>query len=63
VRVRIDSDRCQGHGQCNLVCPEVFGFDEQGFGRVRIDDVPERFGADVERAKRACPEQAIEIGG
>ena len=63
MRVRIDTNRCQGHGQCNLICPEVFGFDEQGFGRVRIERVPERLDADVERAQRACPERAIEIDG
>lgn len=63
MQVRIDTTRCQGHGNCNLVCPEVFGFDEQGFGRVRIEQVPERLGADVERAGQACPERAIEIRG
>jgi ferredoxin len=63
VQVRIDTSRCQGHGQCNRVCPEVFEFDEQGFGRVRFEQVPERLCADVERAKQACPERAIEVCG
>ena len=63
MQVRIDTGRCQGHGQCNLACPEVFEFDEQGFGRVRIEQVPERLCADVERAERGCPERAIEICG
>ena len=61
MKARIHTDRCQGHGQCNLACPEVFGFDEQGFGRVRVQEVPERLCADVERAERNCPERAIEI--
>jgi len=63
VRVHIDTERCQGHGHCNLICPQVFGFDEQGFGRVQVDRVPEPLRADVERAERACPERAIEIHG
>ena len=62
MQVRIDADRCQGHGQCNLVCPEVFGFDEQGFGQVRTPHVPAQLSEAVERAERACPERAIEIG-
>ena len=61
--MRIDAARCQGHGQCNLVCPEVFGSDEQGFGRVRIERVPERLREDVARAEGTCPERAIEIDG
>jgi ferredoxin len=63
VNVRIAPERCQGHGQCNLVCPEIFDFDEQGFGRVRTQRVPEPLRADVERAERTCPERAIEIHG
>lgn len=59
MKARIDTDRCQGHGQCNLVCPEVFGFDEQGFGLVQMQEVPERLRADALRAERNCPERAI----
>lgn len=65
VKVSVDSSRCQGHGQCNLVCPEVFQFDEQGFARIVNEHVPvpERLAADVERAVQNCPEQAIRTSG
>ncbi|HEX5066291.1 MAG TPA: ferredoxin [Myxococcota bacterium] len=61
MKARIDTRRCQGHGQCNLVCPEVFGFDDQGFGRVLVPEVPERLRADALRAESTCPERAIEL--
>jgi ferredoxin len=62
MRVSVDASRCQGHGQCNLVCPEVFQFDEQGFARIVKDEVSRDLCADVERAVQNCPEQAIRVG-
>ena len=61
MRVHIDSDRCQGHGQCVFLCPEVFGADEQGFGVVRQEEVPEGAEADAQKAEASCPEGAIRI--
>ena len=28
MKVRIDPERCQGHGMCNMVCPSVFKYDD-----------------------------------
>ena len=44
-----------------ILCPEVFGEDEQGFGVVRNEDVPKENAADCERAEASCPERAIHI--
>ena len=62
MKVRIDSTRCQGHGQCVFLCPEVFAADEQGFGTVPREEVPPDAEADVARAEACCPEGAIQIG-
>mgnify|MGYP001818120629 FL=1 len=61
MKVRIDKDACQGHGQCVILCPEVFEDDEQGFGVVRNEVVPEEAEHDCERAEASCPERAIHI--
>ncbi len=61
MKVHIDKDLCQGHGQCVILCPEVFDDDEQGFGVVRNEDVPKGAEADCERAEASCPERAIQI--
>ena len=60
MKVSVDDTLCQGHGQCNLVCPEVFQFDEQGFARIVSENIPSRLAADVERAVGNCPERAIQ---
>ena len=61
MKVRIDSEVCQGHGQCVFLCPEVFAADEQGFGLVRREQVPGDAEADVEKAEASCPEGAVQI--
>ena len=59
--MRIDAAVCQGHGQCVILCPEVFSADAEGFGVVERADVPGSAEADVERAHASCPERAIHI--
>jgi ferredoxin len=63
MRVRIDPERCQGHGMCNMVCPEVFHYDDQGFGYVvpEYERVPEWLADGVRLAEIQCPERAVII--
>jgi AcrR family transcriptional regulator/ferredoxin len=61
MRLRIDSDRCQGHGRCYDLVPELFGDDDEGYGQVLHDVVPQGREADARRAAANCPERAIEI--
>ena len=42
-------------------CPEVFGFDEQGFALVASDEVPPELEEAVRTAELRCPERAIEL--
>jgi len=62
MKVRIDSDVCQGHGRCYDLAPDLFGDDEEGFGQVLGDGV---IPPDREREARVavanCPERAIEV--
>ncbi len=62
-RATIDRDRCQGHGRCALIAPEVFDVDDAGLGEVLVDPVPEAAVADVREAVLSCPESAISFDG
>ncbi|MEM9204237.1 MAG: ferredoxin [Actinomycetota bacterium] len=60
VRVTIDSDVCIGMGQCEMLAPDVFGFDDDEAIAFAID------GATIERGKGEdiadrCPSRAISI--
>jgi len=59
MKVRIDTEVCQGHGQCVMVCGAVFRFDEQGFAVVEAEEVPAEHEDAVARAELQCPERAI----
>lgn len=60
MRVRIDADRCQGHGRCWTVAPGLFDSDDLGNGVVVGDGaVPPDRERDVRLAAANCPELAV----
>jgi ferredoxin len=63
VKLNIDPERCQGHGRCYDLAPELFGEDDEGYGRVLGDGLvapgQER---DARLAVVNCPEHAIDAG-
>jgi ferredoxin len=61
MKLRIDYERCSGHGRCYSVAPELFYDDELGYGQVREQEIDESQRADAERAVATCPEQAISL--
>src|SRR5262245_17035397 len=61
MRVQVNLARCQLYAQCIFAAPEVFGL--RGEDTLEFDPRPDRARrAQVLRAARACPVQAIEVG-
>lgn len=63
MRVRVDGDRCTGHGRCYEAAPDVFDADERGHCVIQVADVPADRLADVRLAVENCPEQALTLEG
>jgi ferredoxin len=61
VRVTLDSEKCQGHGRCYVLAPEVFAPDEEGYGTVLQADVSGELLEQATRGAQGCPEGAITI--
>jgi ferredoxin len=62
MKIRIDSERCQGHGRCYDLVPGLFGDDDEGYGMVLGDGaVPQDLEREARLAVANCPEQAIEL--
>ena len=60
MKVHVDMNLCQSHGECVLAAPDVF---ELGDDDVLVwrEDVPEERRGAVEDAVGACPMMAIRI--
>jgi len=61
MKVRIDPDRCEGHGKCAIAAPAVFELRDDDLSHVLVDDIAESERENVKNAVRLCPRQAIEI--
>jgi ferredoxin len=63
IKVVVDRDVCQDHGQCVFAAPQVFELDEEGKLVVLQEEVDESLRDVVEEAADVCPVQAITIEG
>ncbi|WP_159701498.1 ferredoxin [Arthrobacter sp. 18067] len=60
MTLMIDYDRCQGHGRCSLISPQLFDLTpDDGLGVVLIPEPGSQFAQIVAQAVGNCPEQAI----
>ncbi len=63
IRVVVDRDACQNHGQCVFAAPMVFELDDEDELVVLQDEVDASLRGVVEEAADVCPVQAITIEG
>ncbi|SRX93713.1 hypothetical protein [Cupriavidus necator N-1] [Mycobacterium shimoidei] len=62
MKVRVDSQRCQGHTLCAMIAPNSFVLDDiEGHSSAVTEDVPPEYESQVREAAQSCPEQAIDI--
>jgi ferredoxin len=60
MRVLIDVSRCQGHGRCYDLAPDVFEPDERGHAEVSVHgELPALLEAQVRVGVGNCPESAL----
>ena len=62
MKVRVDDERCRGHGMCTTLCPDVFAINDDGYSEVQVPEVPAAQENAAREAIECCPEQAISEG-
>jgi ferredoxin len=62
MKVRVDRDLCDEHGQCTIAAHNVFQMNDDG--ALEYDDDPaDALRAEIEEAADVCPVQAIFLDG
>jgi ferredoxin len=59
MKVKVDEDRCRGHGMCLTLCPDVFQMTDDGYAVADPSEVPDGLESAAQDAIANCPEQAI----
>ncbi|WP_370501284.1 ferredoxin [Mycolicibacterium sp. jd] len=59
--ITIDRDRCEGHGQCVAVAPDLFDLDDEGIAVLRVDTqaIPTDQAENAAQAVDVCPVAAL----
>ena len=62
MRIVLDMEKCQGHGRCYSLAPDVFDSDDEGYAVLKVDgEVPAELEEQARLAMDNCPEYAIEL--
>lgn len=61
MKVRVDDERCVGHGRCYALAPDVFAADDHGHCEVLVAEVDGTLLEQARQGESNCPEQAITV--
>lgn len=64
MKAFVDKELCMGDRNCNMLCPEVFQYDEDELmSIVLLEEIPGQYKDFVTQAAEECPGGAISIEG
>ena len=61
MKIRLDPERCQGHGRCYVLAPDLFDADDFGHCVLLVEEVPPGREEDARTGVENCPEQALAL--
>ena len=62
MRIVYDRDKCQGHGRCYALAPELFDADDEGYSVVLVSgELTDEQVAAAQLAADNCPEYALSV--
>lgn len=61
MKIRLDRSKCQAHGQCYAVNPDLFPIDDDGYSTLTERSIEPGDEQDARAGVAACPEDALII--
>jgi ferredoxin len=61
LHVAIDRIKCDGHGLCAELLPEMIRLDDWGYPIIAAGAIPDRLGTHAQRAVATCPTLALAL--
>jgi ferredoxin len=61
MHIIADRQRCEGHGLCVEVAPEVFDLDDNDVVLILHDEIPPELEVRAEAGARSCPVAALRV--
>ena len=61
MKIRVDYDKCSGHGLCEEIAEDVFEVREDGQVHLLCENVAEARRSVIQEAVDECPTQALSI--
>ena len=62
MKVVVDYKKCQGHGRCYDLAPDVFEPDERGHVELAVSgELPPGLESDTRKGVQNCPEAALRL--
>lgn len=64
MKAFVDKELCMGDRNCNILCPEIFKYDEEELmSIVLVEEIPDKYKNVVIQSADECPGGAISIEG
>jgi ferredoxin len=61
MRISVDYTRCDGHGVCESIAPDLFELNDQDAVTVKVEPIPAEREAAAADAVGQCPKVALTI--
>lgn len=62
MKIDVDLNKCEGHGLCVQVAPDVYGLDDEGYVFLKVQQpIPPELEDAAAAGARVCPVAALKV--